>query len=138
MTSMSSCAARVLSATLFALALTACPAGAQQIEIEKAPEPRDPRPRVIPPPGLHEVTRPRESDFYPDDIRVRHDPAFIMPFAGQRQGARNSVVQYGLSGWTSPNTPVGHATGVAREVPGWFAIGFSLVWDTPVPVAPNR
>lgn len=129
---------RVVSAILFALVLAAPAAEAQQIEIEKTPEGRDPRPRVIPPPGLQDVTRPRESDFYPDDIRVRHDPAFIMPLAGQRQRARNSVVQYGLSGWTSPNTPVGHAAGVAREVPGWFAIGFSLIWDTPVPVAPSR
>ena len=74
MMSVSSCARRVLSATLFALALAASTAGAQQIEIEKAPEGRDVRPRVVPPPGLHDVTRPRESDFYPDDIRVRHDP----------------------------------------------------------------
>lgn len=126
---------RILSAALLSTLLAAPAAWAQQIQIEKAPESRDTRPRIVPPPGLQDVTRPRESDFYPDDIRVRHDPAFIMPFAGQRQGARNSVVQYGLSGWTAPNTPVGQATGTLREMPGWFALGFSLVWDTP---APNR
>src|SRR5690349_3283986 len=116
-------ARRILTSTLFALTLATPAAWAQQIEIEKTPEGREPRARVVPPPGLQDVTRPRESDFYPDDIRVRHDPAFIAPLVGQKQGARNSVIQYGLSGWTAPNVPVGQSPGVAREIPGWFALG---------------
>ena len=138
MTFVSSRTRRVLSATFFVVALATPLAWAQQIEIEKTPEGREPRARVIPPPGLHEVTRPRESDFYPDDIRVRHDPAFIMPLAGQKQGTRNSAIQYGLSGWTAPNTPVGQPPGVARELPGWFALGFSITWEPPAPVTPHR
>jgi hypothetical protein len=135
MTNMRSRTRRIVSVALLALGV-ASPALAQQIEIRKTPP--DERPRIIPPPGLHDITRPRESDFYPDDIRVRHDPAFIMPLAVKKEGARNSALQYGLSGWTSPNTPAGQAPGVVREVPGWFALGFSIVWDSPAPVAPNR
>ena len=110
-------------------------AEAQQIQIETTPEPREIRPEIVPPGGLHEITRPRESDFYPEDIRVRVDPAFIFPFAGVRQTGPNSAVRFGLSGWTVPATPVGQTPTAQREVPGWFALGFSLVWGGPPPPA---
>jgi hypothetical protein len=34
--------------------------------------------------------------------------------------------QYGPSGWTSPNAPIGPAS---REVNGWFSFGFTRTWD---------
>ena len=58
---------------------------------------------IEPGPATREVTRPREAEFYGTDVRVRHEPAFIEPFVGQTQGG----TKYGLSGWTSPSTPVG-------------------------------
>jgi hypothetical protein len=67
-------------------------------------------------------------------VRVRHEPAFIEPFVGQTQGG----TKYGLSGWTSPTTPVGSY--VSQEPwarSGWFALGFTVVWDS-VPTGSTR
>jgi hypothetical protein len=67
-------------------------------------------------------------------VRVRHEPAFIEPFVGQTQGG----TKYGLSGWTSPTTPVGSY--VSQEPwarSGWFALGFTVVWDS-VPAGSTR
>jgi len=112
--------------------LVAAPATAQQIEIKAKPPEPAPRLEIIPPPGAKEITRPRESDFYPDDIRVRLDPAFVAPFVAVKQTGPNSAVQMGLAGWTSPNTPVPQGGDTFRETPGWFALGFAIVWDVPV------
>jgi hypothetical protein len=114
--------------------LVPAPAGAQeiQIETETKPEVRVPRPEIVTPPGAREITRPRESDFYPQDIRVRLDPAFIEPFTAVRQTGPTSAVRFGLSGWTAPNTPVSQSEGTIRELQGWLALGFSVVWDVPV------
>src|SRR5207244_680501 len=71
---------------------------------------------------------PRESDFYPDSIRVRLDPAFVAPFTAVKQTGPKSAIQFGVAGWTAPNTPVPQGGGVLREVPGWFALGFAIVW----------
>jgi hypothetical protein len=60
-------------------------------------------------------------------VRVKHEPAFIEPFVGQTAGG----TKYGLSGWTSPSTPVGSY--VSQEPwarTGWPAIGISVVWDS--------
>lgn len=120
-------------ALLVVLAPLALPAGAQQIELKaKPPEARPPKLEVLPPPGALEITRPRESDFYPQNIRVRIDPAFIEPATAVRQTGPRSAVQLGLAGWISPNTPVPQGGGTFREVPGWFALGFAVVWDVPV------
>jgi hypothetical protein len=99
-----------------------------------APE-KPPQLRIVEPsPATREATRPREADFYREDVRVRHEPAFIEPFVGQTQGG----TKYGLSGWTSPATPVGSY--VSQEPwarSGWPALGFTLVWDS-VPAASAR
>jgi len=50
---------------------------------------------------------------------------------GQTQGG----TKYGLSGWTSPTTPVGSY--VSQEPwarSGWPALGITVVWDS-VPAA---
>lgn len=106
----------------------------QQLEIKgKPPEERVTPLEVLPPPGAREITRPRESDFYPDNIRVRFDPAFIPPLAAVRQTGPRSAVQFGFAGWTSPHAPVGLSRWFYREDPGAFALGFAIVWDVNVP-----
>jgi hypothetical protein len=122
----------ILAMALAPLAVSAERVEAQQIELGATPPPGPVRPEIVPPPGFEEITRPRESDFYPEDIRVRLDPAFILPLATVKQTGPNSAVQFGFSGWTSPQTPVGQTPSARRENPGWFALGFSFVWDVPV------
>jgi hypothetical protein len=102
-------------------------AGQSPVEIRAtAPEKPQQLHIVEPGPATREATRPREAGFYREDVRVRHEPAFIEPFVGETQGG----TKYGLSGWTSPSTPVGSY--VSQEPwarSGWFALGISIVWD---------
>jgi hypothetical protein len=115
----------------------ASPASAQSpVEIRASAPEKPPQIRIVEPtPATREATRPREADFYGTDVRVRHQPAFIEPFVGQTQGG----TKYGLSGWTSPSTPVGSL--VSQEPwarsPGWFSLGLTVVWDSP-PAASTR
>lgn len=105
------------------------------MEITAPPPVRAPRPELIVPGQPPDVTRPREQDFYADEIRVRHDPAFIVPFSTTVSTGLKTAVRFGLSGWTAPRGR-GDLV-IARDVPGWFALGFSFVWDVPVaPVTP--
>jgi len=111
----------------------AAPATAQSpIEIRATAPEKPQQLRIVEPSeATRQSTRPREADFYREDVRVRHEPAFIEPFAGQTQGG----TKYGLSGWTSPTTPVGSY--VSQEPwarSGWPALGFTVVWDS-VPTA---
>ncbi len=124
----------VLGLAMLAIAVgIAGGASAQQIEIEVTPPGRRPPkpPEIVTPPGSREITRPRESTFYPQDIRVRLDPAFIEPFGAIRPVGPKSAVQFGLAGWTAPNVAVPQHEGVVREVQGWFALGFAIIWDLP-------
>jgi hypothetical protein len=111
----------------------AAPATAQSpIEIRATAPEKPQQLRIVEPSeATRQSTRPREADFYREDVRVRHEPAFIEPFVGQTQGG----TKYGLSGWTSPTTPVGSY--VSQEPwarSGWPALGFTVVWDS-VPAA---
>jgi len=106
------------------------------VEIQASAPEKPPQIRIVEPtPATRDATRPRETDFYGTDVRVRHQPAFIEPFVGQTQGG----TKYGLSGWTSPSTPVGSL--VSQEPwarsPGWFSLGLTVVWDSP-PAASTR
>src|SRR5258708_14122511 len=108
---------------LLALApLVAAPAAAQQIEIKAKPPEQAPKLEIVPPPGAKEITRPRESDFYPDDIRGRLDPAFIEPFAAVKQTGPNAPVQMGRARWTSPNIPVPPRADAIRDDPPPFQL----------------
>jgi hypothetical protein len=117
----------------------AVPASAQApVEIQTSAPEKPPQIRIVEPtPATREATRPREADFYGPDIRVRHQPAFIEPFDGQTEGG----TKYGLSGWTSPSTPVGSWVSQepwARGGGGWPALGITIVWDSVPPVSARR
>ena len=80
---------------------------------------------VAPSPGASYVTRPREADFYREDIRVRHEPGFIEPLT--TRPATGPVKKIGLSGWTAPP---GRGDGIVQhETNGWFSFGLSIVWE---------
>lgn len=124
----------VIASASIVIALTARPAGAQQVEI-KAPPSRVPvEPRIVPSPLHYETTRPPDAYVYPEPPKVVHDPAFIEPFTKTYQTSKGSG-RFGLSGWTSPNPPVGSRQNY-QEVSGDFAVGFSLTWDGP-PASPS-
>lgn len=117
----------------------AAPAIAQApVEIQTSAPEKPPQIRIVEPtPATREATRPREADFYGPDIRVRHQPAFIEPFDGQTEGG----TKYGLSGWTSPSTPVGSWVSQepwARSGGGWPALGITIVWDSVPPASARR
>jgi hypothetical protein len=104
------------------------------VEMQSAPAPQ-PHFEIVPlPPATREATKPPEADFYREDIRVRHEPAFIEPFVGRTRAGN----QYGLSGWTAPNIPVGSlASQGYQNDSGVLAIGFTFLFDYP-PKTPER
>jgi hypothetical protein len=118
----------LLVAGLGCLGVAATASAQSPVEIEATAPEKPPQVRIVEPtPATREATRPREADFYREDVRVRHQPAFIEPFVGQTQGG----TKYGLSGWTAPTTPVGSL--VSQEPwarSGWFALGLSIIWDS--------
>jgi hypothetical protein len=124
--------AMVIGSGLLLVTLTAPAAAQSPIEIRATAPEKPQQLRIVEPSeATRQSTRPREADFYREDVRVRHEPAFIEPFVGQAQGG----TKYGLSGWTSPTTPVGSY--VSQEPwarSGWPALGFTVVWDS-VPAA---
>ena len=124
--------AMVIGSGLLLVTLTAPVAAQGPIEIRATAPEKPQQLRIVEPSeATRQSTRPREADFYREDVRVRHEPAFIEPFVGQTQGG----TKYGLSGWTSPTTPVGSY--VSQEPwarSGWPALGFTVVWDS-VPAA---
>jgi hypothetical protein len=119
---------------LLVLVLVATSAAAQQpppgVQIETTPPPTGEQLAVVPPPLHYETTRAPDTGRYPADVRVEHDPAFIEPFTATFDNGASSG-QYGLAGWTSPNTPVGPSVVAYREVPGYIGFGFSFMWGGP-------
>lgn len=98
-----------------------------QVEITAPPPERVKPPEFVLPGQPPEITRPHEADFRPDNIRTRHDPAFIAPFTTTVRTGPTTAVRVGLSGWTAP--PGRGDLIMARENSGWFALGFTIVWD---------
>lgn len=81
-----------------------------------------------PGPGPRETTRPRESEFYREDVRVPHEPAFVEPFTFKPQ--TGPVKKAGLALWTAPRVQGGaRVTEVPEGSQGWFGFGFSLIWE---------
>ena len=117
----------VVAASLLTLSL-AGPASAQaNLDVKTSTPPGDPRELEIiaPSPGARDVNRPREADFYREDIRVRHEPGFVEPLTARP--ASGPIKKVGLSGWTAPP---GRGDGVAQhETSGWFGFGLSIIWE---------
>ena len=117
----------VVAASFLMLAL-AGPALAQaNLDVKTSTPPGDPRELeiVAPSPGARDVNRPREADFYREDIRVRHEPGFVEPLTARP--ASGPIKKVGLSGWTAPP---GRGDGVAQhETSGWFGFGLSIIWE---------
>jgi hypothetical protein len=110
-----------------ALALAA-PASAQSdVEMKTAPE-KAPHFEIVPPgPAAREATKPPESDFYPEGLKVRQEPAFIEPFVMHTAGGD----ELGLAGWTTPEIPVGSlASQTYQQNNGWFGFGFTFIWNS--------
>ena len=103
--------------------LVPCIAPGQETRLEER------RPAVTQPgsnaPQRHDMSTPQTLGVPGRDVKVEHDPAFIPPFVGSYETSTGTG-QYGLSGWTSPNAPMGPAF---REINGWFSLGFTLTWD---------
>ncbi len=113
-----------LMAVAVIVALPGGAAFAQQAGVA-APAPEPKFEIIAPGPAVREATRPREAEFYREDVRVRHEPAFIEPLT--TKPASGPVKRLGLSAWTSPP---GRGDGVVQhETSGWFGFGFSLVWE---------
>ena len=110
------------------LGLTGAALAQSGVEMETVPAPA-PRFEIVPPsPTTREASKPAEAGFYREDIRVRHEPAFIEPFVGRTRGGN----QYGLSGWTAPNIPVGSlASQGYQNDSGVLALGITFLFDYP-------
>lgn len=130
----------LLAAVLGAVVVPAFPASAQQVKIEATRKPPEREARIVPPPLHYEATRPPDADYYPRGTLVEYDPAFIEPFAASYQTTTGSG-RYGLSGWSSPNPPIGSELAHnGHEDPGVLSFGFSVTWDGPPParIAPAQ
>lgn len=113
--------------TVLCLAAVGPAAAQSNIDVQATTPPGDPRELeiVAPSPGSRDVTRPREADFYREDIRVRHEPGYVEPLTARP--ANGPVKAIGLSGWTAPP---GRGDGVAQhETSGWFGFGLSITWE---------
>lgn len=117
------------------LIVAASPGMAQEVKIKTRPPGEEVKPEVVPPRLHYEVSRPDDADFYPDGPKVRHDPAFIEPFAAQIE-TPNGTGEVGVSGWTTPAVPVGPAVVGRRENHGWLSFGLSIVWGGPPTAKP--
>src|SRR3990167_168552 len=102
------------------------PALAQgQVEIKAPPPERPPRPEFIIPGQPPELTLLREQEFYPDRIRSRHDPAFIVPFSTTVSTGPRTVGRFGLSLWTAPQGRGGPRDGGLARVRLQLRVGHS-------------
>jgi len=125
-----------LAGSALALALAA-PVCAQSAVEMKSTAPRQPRQFEIisPGPADREASRVPDAEFYRDDQRVPHTPAFIEPFVGTTRGG----TKIGAAGWTTPQTPVGSlGSQIYQQNSGWFGFGITFIWDSVPPTAPAR
>lgn len=126
----------MLAGGALALAVVAPVSAQSPVEI-KSTAPRPPRQFEIiaPGPAAREASRVPEADFYRDDQRVPHAPAFIEPFVGTTKGGG----KIGAAGWTAPQTPVGSlGSQVYQQNSGWFGFGITFIWDAVPPGTPAR
>ena len=117
----------IAAAALLVLAAASPVLSQASLDVKTSTPPGDPRELeiVAPSPGARDVSRPREADFYREDIRVRHEPGFVEPLTARP--ASGPIKKVGLSGWTAPP---GRGDGVAQhETSGWFGFGLSIIWE---------
>ena len=106
----------------------AAPAFAQgQVEIRSTTPDQGKHFEIVQPsPATREASKPREADFYGDDVRVRHEPAFIEPFTT----VTSEGTLIGVSGWTAPAAPVGSLVSQGnQQTSGWLSFGVTFIWD---------
>jgi len=117
-----------------AVVFTAGVAAAQQFEI-KAPAPTRGHDidGIIGPSLQYEITQPDDARYLPPGPRVHYEPAFIEPLSAPTETGRK-----GVAGWTSPTAAMGGTLSGAREITGYFAIGFAFEWGGPPPKPPAR
>ncbi|PYN94034.1 MAG: hypothetical protein DMD91_28845 [Candidatus Rokuibacteriota bacterium] len=125
------CTSFVAALTLALTGIAARPALAQ-VKLEHPAPAEEKRLKVSAAPLYFEVTRPPDVDAYLRHPGVSYDPAFVEPFVGRFE-TRRSTGQFGLSGWTAPNPPLGPAVAGSRDVNGWLAFGISVTWAGPPP-----
>lgn len=121
---------RVLLTIALTVAMGLAPAWAQNVKITAPEAPREPR--VVTPGLLYE--RRTSYDLYYLGIppSVPYDPAFVEPFVLQVE-TPDTTGRIGLSGWTSPNPPVGSYGTGRSEINGWLGFGLSWTWGGPPP-----
>jgi hypothetical protein len=126
----------VLGMVAMAVALASVgPAVAQSgVEMQTTPEHGN-RFEITPQgPAAREATRPRDADFYREDVRVRHEPAFVEPFVTRTPGGN----EVGLSGWTAPGPVVGSLASQGHgQNNGWMSFGLTFLFDYPPKPAPR-
>ncbi len=123
-----------LIAALALVVLTAGVVAAQQFEI-KAPAPTRGHDidGIIGPSLQYEITQPDDARYLPPGPRVHYEPAFIEPLSAPTETGRK-----GVAGWASPTAAMGGTQSGAREITGYFAIGFAFEWGGPPPKTPAR
>jgi hypothetical protein len=85
-------------------------------------------------PGLqYEITQPDDARYLPPGPRVHYDPAFIEPLSVPTETGR-----LGAAAWTAPTAAMGGTQSGARDITGYFAIGFAFEWGGPPPKARAR
>src|SRR5262245_12074860 len=102
---------------------------AQQVEIKAPPPPATRTPDIggIIDHGMqYEITKPDDARYAPPGPRVHYDPAYIEPLSTPTETGR-----MGVAAWTAPTAAMGGAQSGAREITGYFAIGFAIEWGGP-------
>jgi hypothetical protein len=123
----------VVIVALVVVGLAASAAGAQQVEIKAPPPPRSPEIDGVIQHGLqYELTQPDDARYLPPGPRVHYDPAYIEPLSAPTETGR-----MGLAGWTAPTAAMGGTQSGARDITGYFAIGFAIEWGGPPAVKPR-
>jgi hypothetical protein len=119
---------RVMAVVLALAALQACPAGAEDVRMERTPFERELG--IIPPTTEPARSRPEDADYYPNTGGIIHEPAFFESLSAKTEGGG----RFGLAGWSSPNSPSGADY---SEINGWLSFGFAFTWSSP-PLAPPK
>ena len=125
-------------ALALAFAVTVLTAGVaaaqQQFEIKAPASTRGQSIEGVTKPGLqYEITQPDDARYLPPGPRVHYEPAFVEPLSAPTETGRK-----GVAAWTSPSAAMGGTQSGARDITGYFAIGFAFEWGGPPPKSPAR